>query len=172
MHGAGSKMIRTLFGSLVVFSCAKSEPGREPPETPWTSGSRLRARVLDGGEGARLFVEWMDTELAMSCAFVPAEDGELRCLPTHAQSANAEALYADAQCTERVFELEAGLANVRHYDRYLRVTTGSCDEVGPFAAKMLLGEARDVIPFHMQGGQCVPLGNVNFWVGAHRFAQR
>ena len=45
------------------------------------SGTRLRARVLDGGEGATLFRGWWDTELEIDCQIAIAPDGRPRCLP-------------------------------------------------------------------------------------------
>src|SRR5260221_5109584 len=48
---------------------------------PWRSGARLRARVLDGGDGAALFKGWTDMQLGVSCSYRLAADNELRCLP-------------------------------------------------------------------------------------------
>src|SRR5579859_4518251 len=49
--------------------------------SPWRSGSRLRARIRDGGDGARLFEGWWDRQLGMPCAFHEASDHKIRCLP-------------------------------------------------------------------------------------------
>ena len=64
---------------------------------PWASGSRLRAKVLDGGGGARTFETWRDTELGVDCRFATAEDGQLRCVPD-----SQDVSYLDPACTEPV----------------------------------------------------------------------
>lgn len=48
---------------------------------PFTAGSRLKPRVLDGGDGAQVLFDFFDQELGTSCAFVPAIDGRFRCMP-------------------------------------------------------------------------------------------
>src|SRR6266849_3862412 len=48
---------------------------------PWQSGSRLRARIWEGGDGARLFQGWWDDKLGMRCVFALADDMRVRCLP-------------------------------------------------------------------------------------------
>ncbi len=50
-------------------------------EAPWRSGDRLRARVIDGGDGALLFAGWYDSELEVDCGFQVVADGSIRCLP-------------------------------------------------------------------------------------------
>jgi len=66
-----------------------------PVVQDWQSGTRLRARVRSG-EGARIFVGWFDTKLNEACAFLPAEDGRIRCLPDN----HAFVTYADSACTQ------------------------------------------------------------------------
>lgn len=64
-----------------VAGCADT-PATAPASAPeWQSGSRLRARVLDAGSGARSFEEWVDTTTKQSCVFTSAADGVPRCLP-------------------------------------------------------------------------------------------
>lgn len=64
----------------------------------YESGDRLRATILDAGDGAVVFQEWFDSELETSCGFNTASDGVSRCLP----AVGAEVLYGDAACTELV----------------------------------------------------------------------
>lgn len=64
----------------------------------WQSGSRLRARVLEGG-GARALLGWLDSELGHRCEFGPDDGGVLRCMPVTHDFGSA---FADAACTERV----------------------------------------------------------------------
>lgn len=59
------------------------------------SGTRLRARILDAGDGATLFQAWWDTELELECQIAIAPDGIARCLPTPRSVA-----FLDSLCTE------------------------------------------------------------------------
>lgn len=47
----------------------------------FTSGTRLRARFLDGGGAARMFEGWFDTELGIDCTSTPVAGEPNRCLP-------------------------------------------------------------------------------------------
>src|SRR4051812_14109913 len=78
------------------------DPADDPAEqtSAWQSGSRLRARVQDGGDGAALFVSWVDTKLGVDCTFVKAADGAFRCLPPAVRSSGV--IFADPQCTRQV----------------------------------------------------------------------
>lgn len=69
-------------------------PGIAPP---FRSGSRLRARYLDGGVGARELLAWFDTELGVECSFQFGPDGELRCMPGGAAD-HGSVYFADAAC--------------------------------------------------------------------------
>jgi hypothetical protein len=62
------------------------------------SGTRLRAHVLDGGDGAALLVDWRDTELDETCAFIDLEDGTKRCVPIPSNAAY-RVVFSDAGCT-------------------------------------------------------------------------
>lgn len=86
-------------GALVVGASACSTVDVEPlpVERTFESGSRLGARVLDGGDAAVVFIGWVDTELGIDCADRLAADGALRCLPTSSPAV----VYLDATCTER-----------------------------------------------------------------------
>src|SRR5205823_6719815 len=41
---------------------------------PWKSGSRLRAKIEDGGEGAELLSHWYDAVFRFDCSFARASD--------------------------------------------------------------------------------------------------
>ncbi len=61
-----------------------------------SGGARLKPITLHAPDGPRVFTGWHDTALATPCAFAPASDGSLRCLP---DAAFASALgYADPEC--------------------------------------------------------------------------
>lgn len=75
-----------------------SESGDGPELAPaFRSGSRLRARYLDGGVGARELLAWFDTELGAECRFEFGPDGELRCMPGRAPN-RGTTYFADAAC--------------------------------------------------------------------------
>jgi hypothetical protein len=63
-----------------------------------TSGSRLRARLYDGGDGALFFLGWFDTELGFPCIFTRSRGGPMRCMPT-----GQPAVYLDSTCTTPVW---------------------------------------------------------------------
>lgn len=73
-----------------------SDGGVSSSKGPWQSGTRLRARVLDGGGGGKLFLGWQDTTEKFACGFHPGTDGKLRCLPDEALTPYFE----DSQCTK------------------------------------------------------------------------
>lgn len=63
---------------LCVMGCVPVTTRLSPP---FASGSRLRARVWDAGEGATMFIGFHDTELDADCWFQLASDGVMRCMP-------------------------------------------------------------------------------------------
>jgi hypothetical protein len=67
--------------------------GSRPGSPAFESGSRLRARIYDGGE-ARAFIHWHDIQRDEDCSFARATDGVWRCLP----DGNGIG-YLDAACT-------------------------------------------------------------------------
>jgi len=98
-----------------------------PSERPWLSGSRLRARVLDGGDGAVAFLGWYDTDLQTACSFRKQSDGHWRCVPDE----SGPVVYADANCTTPLtfFVSELGAPVVGAF-RYVRVhKPGGCELV-------------------------------------------
>lgn len=62
------------------------------------SGSRLRARITNGGGDARRFDGWHDSKLDRDCSFALAEDGVFRCLPASGMIAYAP-VYTDPTCS-------------------------------------------------------------------------
>mgnify|MGYP001313598482 CR=1 FL=1 len=62
----------------------------------YTNGSRLRARVLHGDDGAAQFYGWHDSELDVDCYFQQTSDGQTRCIPAIGGSSG---YFADPACT-------------------------------------------------------------------------
>lgn len=101
----------TAFSIAAATACGSdddADPGPipSPSSTPaYVSGSRLRARLDDGGEGATAFRAWHDTELDIDCAFQPATDGSTRCIP---RDLLGLAYYSDAGCTMPIVVADCG----------------------------------------------------------------
>ena len=88
---------------LLPSACSSSGDTKEPSPTAavpaygYLSGSRLRAHLFDGGQGAKQFQGWRDTKLGVDCRFQQHADGSARCLPTGSQIA-----FADDACQKPV----------------------------------------------------------------------
>ena len=125
--------------------------------TPWTSGARLRAKVLNGGEGAQLFVEWQDTVLRLPCSFTTAIDGRLRCLPIDEDTATITTNYADAQCT---MTIALGPAPQNPYVRIRNRRCGRAeDDVGAHRVVRWGSTLNVDVPYVLRDGVCVPISN-------------
>lgn len=82
----------------------------------YISGSRIKARYLEGTDGTKQFIGWYDTEKKVNCTFRQASSYSLGalasknyfCLPSTAQPTKPgnppikEVLYLDPQCTQPV----------------------------------------------------------------------
>jgi hypothetical protein len=126
---------------------------------PWHSGSRLRARVLDGGDGAVKFLGWHDSELDVECGFRLAEDGELRCLPGGSYSL----VYEDPECSRSA----AILAPCEAVPDWVSVELPPAEPVDdctyiPYGARALrvAGESQSARFHTMESGACGPAQTV------------
>lgn len=73
---------------------------------PFVSGTRLRARYLDGGD-VRELRDWWDSELESACTFVPDAEGTWRCMPRSFASVSPpgsfpQVAFLDPECTQPV----------------------------------------------------------------------
>lgn len=68
-------------------------------DSRYTSGSRIRARVVSTPDGATDLVGWRDTQLDIDCSFSDPGDGVLRCLPRALDLGGAFTEFADPDCT-------------------------------------------------------------------------
>ncbi len=82
---------------------AEAAPPTSGSALPWTSGTRLRARVTTV-DTARTFAGWHDLMLGVDCSFAVASDGKIRCLPDDA----ASSFYDDVNCTSAVGAIASG----------------------------------------------------------------
>src|SRR5687768_10475507 len=78
--------------------CGADEPASDPP---FVSGSRLRAIVLDAGDGAVMLSRFRDTKLNVDCSFSRLTDGSWRCIPAPAWHG-----FSDGTCTGRVARIK------------------------------------------------------------------
>lgn len=113
------------FSLVVPIACGKSHRDEPSPEAsqpggavstadlPFTSGTRLRARVFDGGDGAIALYEWYDAQLDTSCTFRRAIDDVIRCLPDERDSrphlTPNDIVYVDFRCSSPVALFNADL---------------------------------------------------------------
>lgn len=63
-----------------------------------SSGSRLRAKYMNGADGSKQFLGWYDSLRKEDCNFGTASDGSTRCLP--AATAYPAGSFSDAGCTQ------------------------------------------------------------------------
>jgi hypothetical protein len=87
---------------LAIGCSSAVDPAPDHGPTELTSGSRLRARYVDVGGGARMFQDFFDTKLGIVCRFVRADDAVYRCLPS--SSPIGALRYADKDCTKPAFD--------------------------------------------------------------------
>jgi len=106
-------------GSTSITADANTSTDGTPSDaTPassveWQSGTRLRARVLDGGSGAILFSTWFDSDRNTECSWAQTADGTVRCLPR--QVSLSYQLYTDAACSSARVVMESDCAPASPY---------------------------------------------------------
>jgi hypothetical protein len=148
MHQRGTRGARPVglfVGSLVLAVATSASSGAAAP-TPAlvgvVSGSRLRAMLYDGGEGALSFRSWFDSELGVPCTFMRTRGGQMRCLPFPL------AIYADASCTIPVWR-DLGHRPPPPY------VTAFVSQGGPAVAAYALGEPYNGAIQETSAGACV-----------------
>ncbi|MCA9619650.1 MAG: hypothetical protein KC731_11510, partial [Myxococcales bacterium] len=122
----------------------------------YASGSRLRAKYIDGDDGSRVFTTFHDTAIGTDCTFTEASDGP-RCLPV-----------------VRVPDFGAG-AGISGNNTYFR--DSNCTDVAPnipfscethsyiseiYDCKVIAAhQVTGYVPgYKLIGGNCVPSGSV------------
>lgn len=115
------------------------------------SGTRLRARVLDGGREAVVFQGFRDNELGVDCAYELAEDGVYRCIPSQRDSS---VYFMDSQCTQAVWNGRAVAGQCQaprnEYAAQWLEPDGTCRE-GHRTRLYRIGEALSSSPVFEQG---------------------
>jgi hypothetical protein len=136
-------------------------PDGTPPEPfdplPWKSGFRLRAKIKDGGDGAKLLDRWEDPVLRFDCTFAIATDGRQRCLPVDEDLPILTTFYADADCTKFI------AIGPPPDQRYVRIVDERCgrsdDDDKPIQVVRWGGVAKVDAPYILRSGVCSPITN-------------
>jgi hypothetical protein len=128
-----------------------------PDPTPWKSGFRLRAKIKDGGDGAKLLAQWRDPVLRLDCSFAPATDGRMRCLPVDEDLPIITTFFADPDCTKTV---AIGPPPEQPYVRIVEQRCGrSDDDPKPIRVVRWGGTAHVDAPYLVRSGVCSPITN-------------
>jgi hypothetical protein len=152
LGGLGRRVIAVLVALGLGAGCGGDGRDGPPRSPPYASGSRLRANLLDGGDGAVLFDGWRDLELELDCDLAIAADGRWRCLPRDA----AEVAFGDADCTTPVtFELDRGCAPAR----FARGPAAGADACEPARTEVYdVGELGAGQIYFGEPGRCAAFG--------------
>jgi hypothetical protein len=138
------------------------------------SGSRLKRRVLNTGDGARQFIGWFDTERGENCTFRKVEWNVDRCIPdehvVEAQSVREGVLFfSDSACTKRIavlasesiFDCDQGLVSKYVVDDQkisCKQTDFSIFQIGDRLADP--DDTTTVKTYSLDDGECVEAGEV------------
>lgn len=96
-----------IVAAVLLSACAVEGPiGPEGPQgpigpaagSPIESGTRIKMRVGETPDGAKMFLGWHDAERGENCSFRVAADGKTRCLPEVYESGAA---FTDENCAQR-----------------------------------------------------------------------
>ncbi len=119
-----SRLLASLLLAPLLATAWGCETGPSDSTTKpaFVSGSRLRAVVEDGGDGAELFVRWHDTKLDVDCRFGHVAGDKLTCLPVE----GAEVHYTDASCTKPVAVLGDCPLQTKYAFDWTIVSSESC----------------------------------------------
>ena len=132
-----------------------SATGVGPPGPPdeWdeelapTAGSRLRPIFRVADDGASFHVAWYDTQLDITCTFLPTGDGVHRCYPVDQASMSD---FADPDCTVPLVRLDSDVVGT---PKLVQVEVPTCE----------LAELYEVTPYDgvhwtSAGGDCIEIG--------------
>jgi hypothetical protein len=137
----------TFLQALALSGCggnAATEVPRAQRDTSaiFGSGMRLKAHYLDGGDGARVPVDFYDTELSTNCQFVESASGQYHCLPT-----TRARFYFDADCSEPAY-VPSPCAQIPPPPELL--VSANSPECDALASGYSLGEERPVSTLYMR----------------------
>lgn len=99
----GSTAMNTSTGGSQTAGAGGSSTGggSTEPESTGVSGSRLKRRYLEAGEGATMVIDFWDSDLEIPCAFDESVDSNFRCIID--SNLIGDVLFADASCNQPVY---------------------------------------------------------------------
>ncbi len=151
--GAGGSTSTTTTTTTSTTTNTTTMPGIEPSgPAPYSSGSRLRARLRSGGNGAVAFAGWRDSQLGQACSFRNGEDGVPRCLPD--PDSRAILRYQDSNCTQPVIVRSCG-----SQAQYVPVVDGpaGCEPASePYAVYQVGPVMNTQSTYALLGTSCIP----------------
>lgn len=144
-----------LVGALLfaVTGCQGAARTADDSHRAYRSGTRLRAYVYDGGDGASVLSTWFDSELVLYCRFRRTTDGTYRCVPPFGSFA-----FADDACTDAVLAWGTPALGTIPPGRFVAAPTRVDDPV-PAAYEVDFTDVRTaaMLYTHRPDGSCVPL---------------
>jgi hypothetical protein len=105
-------------------------PSIGPPHFDFTSGGRLRARVITGDGAEPLLQAIFDSERRQDCQFLPASDGQLRCLPVVPEPFQNTGRFSDPECRFAIYAPRATCSGAARFASVYRSRTGCSDRAG------------------------------------------
>jgi hypothetical protein len=113
-----------LLALLALVGCGEVVDTPNNPLDPnrITSGTRLKIRWYDYGNGTRSTAGLFDVERNESCFYATWSDGNIYCMP----SDTAEAVYTDKQCTQLAARVFHSTCNTRTPGYLVESTTAAC----------------------------------------------
>lgn len=100
--------------------------GTEQQKQGYVSGTRLRARYLEGSDGSRYYNGFQDTMLGVPCFPQRASDGITRCLPQEPQNA-VGSFFSDSNCTNPAIVVLKSCASPPTYGRRNAAGGSTCE---------------------------------------------
>lgn len=136
---------------------ANGTPPLEQETRTVRSGSRLKRRYYDGGEGAEAFAGIWDSELQTLCTFRPGEGGDLRCMPP----LRTNVYYEDDGCTQPVHLVPEEDCELTY--AYERTRPQACGVASEYTVYRVQEQAATPTgEFYAQGSRgCVSVGSAD-----------
>lgn len=125
------------------------------------SGTRIKMKVLNAGDGAKVFQNPYDTQRGEDCLFGLASDGQMRCIPAfnHQIAGVSGSHYADSACTVPVGIADASSAECAA-PKYLASVVVVCSSTVRYTLYQRGGEVSPV--YSKSGASCTASAPVGF----------
>jgi hypothetical protein len=134
------------------------DAGRVVDDLRPVNGSRLKVRWQEARPGYGTFAGWYDSQLKQDCSFLPAVDGELRCVPGELLGSYSD-MFLDSACTRPAPIFGAGASPCYKLPTVVRrddeADLNRCSATGR-AFKVRLVARDQVFAKDTNSGLCVP----------------